>query len=292
MAGYAHGITREDVFTAATEIFAAGKVPTQASVRLKLGKGSFSTISKYLAEWRETGKNDVVNLAQAEEIPTEISLIFKRLYAAVVVSTETKLNDEKILILEKENEELRQKLEDYEVTKAELFGVKYAYQEAMNRLDSALRENERVTKYLPQVEHTESLSKDNESLINQINILSEKIKVLESANLTLTLEREKLIFDLTEANRQLTDLSDISYTYQGLQGRVAFLNEQLDREKQSVNQLQSQLGAKDLVMTSLGDETFYLDRHVAEAINKHLQPKSRQSKSRKSQVKEKSESME
>ena len=285
MAGYAHGITREDVFTAATEIFAAGKVPTQASVRLKLGKGSFSTISKYLAEWRETGKDDVAGLVQAEEIPTEISLIFKRLYAAVVVSTDTKLNDEKIGILDKENEELRQKLEDYEVTKAELLGVKYAYQETMNRLDSALRENERVAKYLPQVEHAESLAKDNEALINQINILSEKIKVLESANLTLTLEKEKLTSNLTGANKELADLSNINQDYQVLKGRVASLEEQLEKEKQSVKQLQSQLGAKDLVMTSLGDETFYLDRHVAEAIDKHLKPKSQQSKSRKAQVK-------
>jgi predicted RNase H-like nuclease (RuvC/YqgF family) len=212
-------------------------------------------------------------------------LIFKRLYAAVVVSTDTKLNDEKIAILDKENEELRQKLEDYEVTKAELLGVKYAYQETMNRLDSALRENERVAKYLPQVEHTESLSKDNEVLINQINILSEKIKVLESANLTLTLEKEKLTSNLTGANKELADLSNINQDYQVLKGRVASLEEQLEKEKQSVKQLQSQLGAKDLTMTSIGDETFYLDRHVAEAIDKHLKPKSQQSKSRKAQVK-------
>lgn len=46
-------ITKERIFTAADELFAAGITPTLTAVRKQLGGGSLTTISPAMAEWRE-----------------------------------------------------------------------------------------------------------------------------------------------------------------------------------------------------------------------------------------------
>lgn len=45
-------ITRAKVFKAADELVANGATPTWANVREHLGKGSFTTIGKWLKEWQ------------------------------------------------------------------------------------------------------------------------------------------------------------------------------------------------------------------------------------------------
>src|SRR3954452_13142818 len=47
-------ITREQVLETARSIAAEGSEPTYMSIRAKLGTGSFTTIQKYLRDWRTT----------------------------------------------------------------------------------------------------------------------------------------------------------------------------------------------------------------------------------------------
>ncbi|RME33684.1 MAG: hypothetical protein D6786_07020 [Gammaproteobacteria bacterium] len=47
------GLSREEVFSAASELVRAGRRPTVAAVRERLGRGSYTTITQYLGEWRE-----------------------------------------------------------------------------------------------------------------------------------------------------------------------------------------------------------------------------------------------
>lgn len=64
------GITQNDVFKAATEIAGDGTMPTTAAVRKKLGRGSETTLHKYLTQWRE------ILLKQAGRIQnSDLSLI-------------------------------------------------------------------------------------------------------------------------------------------------------------------------------------------------------------------------
>ncbi len=142
---HAHGLTREDVFAAADEIFASGKNPTQASVRAKLSKGSFSTISKHLSDWRgmQTDTEAVLN-ANQELSDQELSLL-KRVYGMLRANVEASVIGEQVELLEKENQRLQERLANYDVIAAELAGLRYAYQEALERLDQLTRENERLT---------------------------------------------------------------------------------------------------------------------------------------------------
>lgn len=141
---HTHGLTKEDIFAAASEIFASGKNPTQAAVRAKLGRGSFSTITKYLNEWRSQQTEAEAIASDVENIPDSISALLRRFYGVVRANVESSVIGEQIELLESENEALRKQLDEHEAAKAELTGLKFAYQEALARLDQLTRENERL----------------------------------------------------------------------------------------------------------------------------------------------------
>ncbi|WP_336775368.1 DNA-binding protein [Paenibacillus sp. MMO-58] len=50
------GLTKDAIFAAANALQAEGFTPTVATVREKLGKGSFTTINEVMREWRESQK--------------------------------------------------------------------------------------------------------------------------------------------------------------------------------------------------------------------------------------------
>lgn len=120
-----NSITREEVFLAASELFAQGTNPTQTRVREKLGRGSYSTIHKHLQEWKKVGKdveNANLNTNPTEPIPDDIHkkafLLFNRLLSEVWTEGTIKAEENKVnamvATLETENQELRNKLVDYE----------------------------------------------------------------------------------------------------------------------------------------------------------------------------------
>jgi len=171
---YAHGITREDVFEAASIIYAGGKNPTQASVRSLLGRGSFSTISKYLSEWRQQQTDAKAIISEEEEMPDEVRSLLKRTYAAIRVQVETAVIGGQVELLEEENEKLRTKVADYEAVKAELAGVRFGYQELMSKVEQLTRENERLVKFSN--EEVEALAQERDKLVNEVEQLKAELQ--------------------------------------------------------------------------------------------------------------------
>jgi cell division protein FtsB len=174
MAGYVHGITREDVFEAASIIYAGGKNPTQASVRSRLGKGSFSTISKYLSEWRQQQTDAEAIISEEEEMPDEVRSLLKRTYAAIWVQVETAVIRGQVELLEEENERLKIKVADYEAVKAELAGVRFGYQELLAKVEQLTRENERLSKFSSEVDQLEVLTQERDRLALEVQKLKDK----------------------------------------------------------------------------------------------------------------------
>src|SRR5574338_227073 len=70
------GISKAQVFEAADQISQAGQQPTVASVRAKLGTGSYTTITTMLRDW----KNDVSKQEQSDEldVPEEVTTALGR----------------------------------------------------------------------------------------------------------------------------------------------------------------------------------------------------------------------
>ncbi len=75
-------ITKDQVFEAAEALTGEGAEPTYITVRERLGSGSFSTISKYLREWKAAGKGKDVEAAPLE-IPAEFRASLERFGAEV-----------------------------------------------------------------------------------------------------------------------------------------------------------------------------------------------------------------
>ncbi len=148
---YAHGVTRDDVYAAASGIFSQGKNPTQAAVRAELGKGSFATISKYLQEWRQEQQESGVDFGESQSIPDEHLRQLQRFYWGLRSSVEVSSVSDQVEILEQENERLRQRQENYDAIAAELAGLRFAYQEALTRMEQVTRENERLEHRLREV---------------------------------------------------------------------------------------------------------------------------------------------
>lgn len=75
-------ITRDQVFEAAEGLSTEGQDPTYITVRERLGSGSFSTISKYLREWKAAGKERSSG-GEREEMPQEFQVTLSRFGAEV-----------------------------------------------------------------------------------------------------------------------------------------------------------------------------------------------------------------
>lgn len=98
-------ITKEQVFEAAEALLAAGLTPKVATVREKLGKGSFTTITEYMREWRE-GQQPVA-APQKEETPKAVIDLAGSLWAAALGVAQEGLQGER-LELEKQREEMQE----------------------------------------------------------------------------------------------------------------------------------------------------------------------------------------
>jgi len=69
------GITQAQVFNAADAISAAGQNPTVASIRAKLGTGSFTTITAHLRAWKE---QVITSEPEATDVPEEVTTALGR----------------------------------------------------------------------------------------------------------------------------------------------------------------------------------------------------------------------
>jgi DNA repair exonuclease SbcCD ATPase subunit len=73
------GLSEQQVFNAAQALLDEGQNITVASIRDKLGSGSYSTISSHLAKWREA--NDNSKPADIPEMPASVDNALRHVWA-------------------------------------------------------------------------------------------------------------------------------------------------------------------------------------------------------------------
>lgn len=69
-------ISKDQVFATCDRLFADGTGPSLVNIRSVLGEGSYSTIAKFLAEWKTASRNTALAASSEEETPEEISEMF------------------------------------------------------------------------------------------------------------------------------------------------------------------------------------------------------------------------
>ena len=89
------GIDRDEVFETANRLEAEGKEVTALSMLAALGRGSLTTIYKYLDAWKESKpvKNPIVQVEQPEPVKTAFATAWR--VAAEEAARETMVMREK-----------------------------------------------------------------------------------------------------------------------------------------------------------------------------------------------------
>ena len=173
------GITQAQVFNAADAISSAGQNPTVASIRAKLGTGSFTTITAHLRAWKE---QVVTSEPEPSDIPEEVTAALSR--AAEIV---WKAANEHFA---RELAALRKAADD---TALKAYAEADEARAEIERLEEVV-ENDRET-ITAQAEHVQSLTEHHTKLRN----------IVES----LKTERAELRAELKAADARIKEQSDL-----------------------------------------------------------------------------------
>ena len=173
------GITAAQVYNAADAISAAGQNPTVASIRAKLGTGSFTTITAHLRAWKE---QVTTSEPEASDVPEEVTAALGRA-AEIVWKAANEHFARELAALRKAADDITLK----------------AYAEAdearaeIERLEEVV-ENDRET-ITAQGEHVQSMTEHHTALRNLIE--------------TLKTERAELRAELKAADARIKEQSDL-----------------------------------------------------------------------------------
>jgi chromosome segregation ATPase len=195
-------LTEEEVHAACAEIAAQGERPTAIKLLENLGRGSLTTITKYLNSWNAT---DEAQAIKAEELPALVKLpetlskegedLLKKMW-----NTAKGLADEELDIQ-------REALKQAELTNQKKVEEAFAFSEAqamkIERLEDVIsdlktqlaEEQSDHAGTIARLNEAEKsnvgLAKDNEQLQHEISSLKDRIAMLEELNKTVARENQE-----------------------------------------------------------------------------------------------------
>ena len=202
-------LTEDEVHEACSEIVSQGERPTALNLLDKLGRGSLTTITKYLNSWNSS---DEAQAVKAENLPTVVKLppellkegddLLKKMWNVAKSITDAELDvqrealkqaeianqakvEEAFKFSEAQSLKIERLEEELQVYKVQLESEKNAHSKAVNQLNDAEKTNI-------------GLSKDNERLNQQITELNSQIVSLQDASKLVATEMEQLQQRFTE----------------------------------------------------------------------------------------------
>lgn len=196
-------LTEEEVHTACAEIAAQGERPTALILLDKLGRGSLTTITKYLNSWNASDEAKVFgveSLPAIVELPPELTKdgesLIKKIWAVAKGIADEELNIQREALKQAEittqakvEEAFRfseaqalknERLEDtLTALKAQLEEEHQGYVQAVTQLNDAEKSNV-------------GLSKDNDRLQHEISELKGQVATLEASNKAVAQDKQEL----------------------------------------------------------------------------------------------------
>lgn len=196
-------LTEDDVHAACAEIVAQGERPTTLLLYDKLGRGSMTTISKYLSSWQATDEAQTIKadaLPAVVKLPAELEregegLLKKMWHVAKGIADEE---------LDVQREALKQAEQANQTKVEEAFKFSEAQSLKIDRLEDALEalkvqlagEQSRLAQVFAKLNESEKinvgLSKDNDRLQHETDELKGKLDALEAAANAATKEKQTL----------------------------------------------------------------------------------------------------
>lgn len=256
-------LTEEEVHEACAEIAAQGERPTSLSLLDRLGRGSLTTITKYLNSWYAS---DEAQTLSADTLPAVIQLpqeltkdgedLLKKIWNIAKGIADKDL--------EVQREALRQAEKDAQARVEEAF----AFSEAQAMKIERLEEDFRSIKGQLDAEHvahvaTKSLlaetekanvglSKDIEQLEHEVEELKKQVSSLEAANKAAMADRQQLEKDLVaELKQKDVEIRTIDIQVGKLQSSLDALTKSHDDLKGEVQRKDSELSKQLTALENL-----------------------------------------
>jgi chromosome segregation ATPase len=210
-------LTEQEVHATCIDIAAQGERPTVIKLRRQLGRGSMTTITKYLNSWNDTDQAQAIKaetLPAVANLPRELAkdgedLVKKIWHAAKAIADAE---------LEIQHEALKQA-------------------EAINQaqVDEAFKFSEDQEAIIEQLEDAlAALKEEHASLHQDLTQTKDKLNDAEKLNVGLSKDKEQLTFSITD-----------------LKQKIAILVEEKQKSQEALKQKDAELAGKDVELAKL-----------------------------------------
>ncbi len=196
-------LTEAEVHTACAEIAAQGERPTALTLLDKLGRGSLTTITKYLNSWNASDEAKVLgveSLPAVVKLPPELTKdgedLIKKIWAIAKGFADAELDIQREALKQAELANQDKVEEAFKFSEAQTMKIERledALMDIKTQLDETHREYKQAVSNLNDAEKTNvALSKDNEQLRHEISELKSQATTLEEATKAVIQEKQEL----------------------------------------------------------------------------------------------------
>ncbi len=249
-----HGITYEDVISAANTLKAQGKSVTIENVRGFLGTGSSGTVNQHLRRWKEA-QQSTQKIASKENIPEPLIALIKGLWEGILTQT-----TEQFAPIEsnyqQEITELKAELDKYRSNNQRWQNMFNQWQQEKTKLV-----NEKLT--LEQA--LDFAHKENQSLHDKYDGLLQQLQ-----------EKQERIEELHRLHQQTQ--ANLEHYRESAREQRMLDQQQFEREKQEllmeIKNLKERLATQQIKNSELQQQNQLLERSFNELENAHKQSQS------------------
>ena len=196
-------LTEEEVHTACIDIASQGERPSSLNLLDKLGRGSLTTITKYLNSWNASDDAQVI---KAESLPAVIKLpdelskegedLLKKMWNVAKNITDSELDIQREALKQAEIANQSKVEEAFKFSEAQAMKIERLEEDFIsmkNQLDTEFTTHKHTGSKLNEAEKTNvGLSKDNEQLQNEIQDFKNQVAALEETNNSINQNKQDL----------------------------------------------------------------------------------------------------
>ena len=248
-------LIEEEVHIACAEIAAQGERPTSLNLLDKLGRGSLTTITKYLNSWNASDDAqaiDAESLPAVVQLPSELSKegedLLKKMWNVAKNITDNELEIQREALKQAEIANQSKVKEAFKFSEAQAMKIERLeedFSSMKNQLDTEFTAHKQTSNKLNEAEKINvGLSKDNEQLKQEIIDFKNQVKELESLNKKADQEKQAL------QNSHTKEISSKETEIKSLDMQTHKLQTSLDISVTSNDQLKSDIKSKAKELSS------------------------------------------
>lgn len=255
-------LTEEEIHAACAEIAAQGERPTTLNLLAKLGRGSLTTLTKYLGTWNESDEAQAIKaeaLPAVVKLPAELSKegeeLLKKIWHVAKGLTDAELEVQREALKQAEIANQAKVEEAFKFSEAQTVQIEHledAFKAMKDQLDEKHAEYRQAVAQLNEAEKSIiGLSKDNDQFRHEISELKSHLAAMEEANKAAVQERQ----DLQKEHAAVLKQKDAET--RSLDMQVHKLQTSLDSMVKANDQLKADLKSKTL---ELSDRVIELEK--------------------------------